>query len=41
MNPTDRQLTVGLDLGDRRHSACVRGADGAIVSSIGLAVGRG
>ena len=23
INPTDSQLTIGLDLGDRRHTACL------------------
>ena len=32
MNPTDSQLTIGLDLGDRRHSACVLDASGEILT---------
>jgi transposase len=32
MNPTDSQLTIGLDLGDRRHTVCVLSAGGDIVT---------
>ena len=32
MNPTDNQLTIGLDLGDRRHTACVLDASGEILA---------
>jgi len=32
MNPTENQLTIGLDLGDRRHTVCVLSASGEIVT---------
>ena len=31
MNPTDN-ITIGLDLGDRRHTVCVLSASGDIVT---------
>ena len=31
MNPTDN-ITIGLDLGDRRHTACVLSASGEILA---------
>ena len=31
MNPTDN-LTIGLDLGDRRHTACVLSPAGEILA---------
>jgi transposase len=33
MNPTTSQLTIGLDLGDRRHTACVLNEAGDIVTA--------
>ena len=32
MNPTDNQLTIGIDLGDRRHTVCVLSAGGDSVT---------
>lgn len=32
MKPTDNQLTIGLDLGDRRHTVCVLNVSGDVVT---------
>ena len=39
MNPTDN-ITIGLDLGDRRHTACVLSASGEILAEEKIANSR-
>jgi len=37
MNPTISSFTIGLDLGDRRHTACVLNEAGDIVTAEAIA----